>query len=217
MPMLTSTHPSIPLYQTFHPLSIQEAQRNVQMNAWSLLFNNPRGVLLVWYWASGGQFALCGAFSVSLFWGCSSRVVMVHLACLTCTTMQRWVPSLRVMRKHKVGRDAFCNLALHLIWFLLPLIFYLSPPPVGVSFSQDQVTWLQWNGISFPIVVPLLSLHLHVDCIWASLKALAVIHTAQQHSGQHTGVSVYPLPLGNRSQWVSAVGSQTLNNVGCIE
>ena len=33
--------------------------------------------------------------------------------------------------------------------------------PVGIGFSQDWVTWLQWNDISFSIIVPLLSL-----CLW---------------------------------------------------
>ena len=58
---------------------------------------------------------------------------------------------------YEVGRDIFCNLVLHFICFLLPPILYCSPPPVGIGFSQDQVTWSQWNGISFSIIVPLLS------------------------------------------------------------
>ena len=73
--MLTSTHPPIPLHWTFHLLSIQEAQGNIQMSAQSLLFTHPRGVLPVWCWAGDRQFAPCGAFSVSLFWVCSSRVM----------------------------------------------------------------------------------------------------------------------------------------------
>ena len=65
---------------------------------------------------------------------------------------------------HKVQRNAFCTLVLHFLWFLLTLILHLSPPPVGVGLSHDQVTWLQWNGTSFPIVMPLLSL-----CLWCGL------------------------------------------------
>ena len=169
-------HTSYPSNQTFHSLSIQDALANIQKNAQSLLLTTPRGVLPVWCWAGNGQFTLCGTFSVLLFCICSSRVVVVHLACLACTTIQRWVPSVRVMRKksilvedswtscqlvfHQVWRDAFCNLALQFIWFLLPPILHLSPLPVGISFSQDQVTWFQWNGIGIPIILPLLSLHL---------------------------------------------------------
>ena len=73
-----------------------------------------------------------------------------------------WASCLLVF--HEVGRDSFHNLALHCVWFLLWLIFHLYPPPVGISFSQDQVNWFQWNSISFHIVVPLLSL-----CLWCGL------------------------------------------------
>ena len=90
-----------PLYWTVHPLSNKEALRNVLTNALSPLFTHPRGVLPVWCWASNGQFNLCGTFSVSFpSRVCSSRKVVVHLACLVCMTVWRGVPSVGVMRKH---------------------------------------------------------------------------------------------------------------------
>ena len=66
-----------------------------------------------------------------------------------------WVSSPLVF--HEVGRDTFHDLVLDFIQFLLQPILYLSPPPVGINFSQDQVTWIQWNDISFSIMLPLLS------------------------------------------------------------
>ena len=92
--------PLIPLHQTFHPWSSKEALENVQMNMWSFLFTHPRGISHVWHWAGDGQFALCGTSSVSLpSRVSSSRVVVVHLACLAHMTIQRGVPSVGVMRK----------------------------------------------------------------------------------------------------------------------
>ena len=92
--------PPIPLHWTFHSLSIQKALGNICMNMQSFLFTHPRVVSPVWCWASDRQFALCGVSSVSLASRvCSYRVVLVHLACLACTAIQRWVPSVRVMRK----------------------------------------------------------------------------------------------------------------------
>ena len=79
MPMLTSTHPLslyIELFTLYLLRKLWETSKLMQ----SLLFTNPRGVSPVWCWASDRQFTLCGAFSVSLFWVCSSRVVVVHLA-----------------------------------------------------------------------------------------------------------------------------------------
>ena len=96
----TDFNTPIPLHHTFHPLSFQEALGNVHTNTQSFLFTNPTGVLPVCHWASNGQFTLCGTSSVLLpSRVCSFRAVMVHLACLACTTVQRWVPSVGVMRK----------------------------------------------------------------------------------------------------------------------
>ena len=178
MPMLTST-PPIPLHQTFHLLSkkLWEMSEWMQRVSYSTILEESH---LFWCWASNGQFSLCSSSPVGLFRVCSSRVVVVHLAHFACTTVQRWVPSDGSNEKnlilvedswascplvfHEVGRDAFCNLAPHFVWFLLPLILHLSPPSVGTGFSQDKVTWLQWNSGSFPFVVPLLSV-----CLWCGL------------------------------------------------
>ena len=92
--------PLVPLHQTFHAWSSKEALENIWMKAWSFLFTHPRGVSPVWHWAGNGQFTLCGTSSVSLSsWFCSSRVVVVHLACLAHMTVQRGVPSVGAMRK----------------------------------------------------------------------------------------------------------------------
>ena len=86
--------PLIPLHWTVHPWSKKEALENIQRNAWSFLFTQPRGVWSVWCWAGDGQFALFGTFSVSLsFRICSSKVVVVPPTCLACTPIQRGVPS----------------------------------------------------------------------------------------------------------------------------
>ena len=119
---------------------------------------------------------------------------------------------------HEVGKDAFCNLALHFVWFLLPLIHHLSPPPVGIGFSQDQVTWVQWNGISFPIIVWLLSL-----CLWCGLhlslfKGLPQSFTQLRNTVVNMLVFLCtPYHGENRSWWVNMVGTWTWNNVGCIQ
>ena len=178
MLMLTSTH-LLSLY--IGVFTFYLSRKLWEMSEWMqgvscspILEESP-----VWCWDSDRQFTMCGTSSVSLFWVHSSRVEVVHLSCLACTTVQRWVPSVGVIRKnisvddswtsgplvfHEVGRDTFCNLAFHFVQFLLPLILHLSPPPVGISFRQNHVTLLQWNGISFPIIVPLPS-----HCLWCGL------------------------------------------------
>ena len=123
-----------------------------------------------------------------------------------------WASGLLVF--HKVGREILCNLALHFIQFLLPPILHLSPSPVGIGSSQDQVTWLKWNGISFSIILPLLSPCL---CHGLHLSLFKVFHTAWQCSGQHIGISVYPGLWGNRSWWVNVASTWTLDTVGCIQ
>ena len=93
-------HTPDPLHWTVHPLSNKEALRNILMNALSLLFTHPEGVLPVWHWAGDRQFNLCGAFSVSLISGvCSSRMVVVQLAQLVSTAIQIGIPSVEEMRK----------------------------------------------------------------------------------------------------------------------
>ena len=177
-------HIPFPLHWTFYPWSSRDAPENIFSNVQSFLLTHPRGVSPVWHWASSRQFALCGASSFSLtFQVGSSRMVVAHLVHSACTSEHKgtpimggnekklipvedsWASSLLVF--HKVGRDTFSNSAFHFVWFLLPLVFHLSPPFVGISFSQDQVTWFQWNGISFTIIVSPLpfslrsGLHLH--------------------------------------------------------
>ena len=115
--------------------------------------------------------------SVSLLPGvCFSRVVMVHPACLSHTTIQRGLPLVGVMGKsqfwwriheHPVHwffmrykGTPFSNLAFHFIWFLLPLVLHFLLPLIGISFSQDKVTCFQQNGISLSFIVLLLSLSL---------------------------------------------------------
>ena len=44
---------------------------------------------------------------------------------------------------HEVWRDTLSDPAYHFIWFLLPPVLHFPLPLVGISFSQDQVTWLQ--------------------------------------------------------------------------
>ena len=166
--------PSIPLNQTFNPLSSQESLNC--MTLWSFLFTHPRGVSTVWCWASNGQFTLCGASSVSLpFRVCSSGVVLVHLAHIVCTIAETGVLSVIVMRKFNFGGGLMSILStgssqgrkgcllqpvIHFVCFLFPPVLHFPPPHLGISFSQHQVTWFPWNGISFSIIVPLLSLHL---------------------------------------------------------
>ena len=96
---IDSHTPLIPLHWSFYPCSNMEALQNVWMNTHSFLFTFPRGVSPVWCWVNDRQFTLCGDSSVSLFWVCSSRVAVVHLAHLAYTTMQRWVPSVGAMTK----------------------------------------------------------------------------------------------------------------------
>ena len=91
--------PLIPLHWTFHPWSSKEALGNIQRNAWHFLFTQP-----IWCLAGNRQFALCGTSSISLPSGAgSSRVVMVILASLACTTIHRGVPSVGAMRKTVSG------------------------------------------------------------------------------------------------------------------
>ena len=163
-------HIPFPLHWIFHPWSSKEASENILKNAWSFLLTHPRGVLPVWCWAGGRHFALCGAFSFSLaLWVGSSRMVVAHLVCSAHTLVHKGVPIMGVMRRswfwwrthehpvcwffHKVWRDAFCNPVFHFTQLLLPHVFDLSPSFVGIGFSQDQVTWLQWNGIGLAIIV----------------------------------------------------------------
>ena len=91
----TPLHPSTLDFSPF----IYPGSSGKHLNAQSLLFTHPSGAGPVWHWAGNGQFAFHGASSVSLFRVCSSRVVVVHLAHLACTTIQRWVPSVAAMRK----------------------------------------------------------------------------------------------------------------------
>ena len=82
------------------------------MNAQSLILTHPRGVSPIWCWASDGQFALCGAYSVSLFsWVCSSMVFVVHLACLVHMTIQRGVPSVGQWGKSILVEDLWMSSA----------------------------------------------------------------------------------------------------------
>ena len=119
---------------------------------------------------------------------------------------------------HEVGREALHNLALHFLQLLLPPIFNLSPPPVGISFSQDQVIWLKWNGISFPVIMMLLSL-----CLWCGLHLSlfkGLLQSFMQLGDVVVNMLVFlctPWLCENRSWWASIVGGQTLNNVGCIQ
>ena len=91
--MLTSARTLIPLNWTFHPWSSKDALLNLQRNAQSFLFTQPRGVSIVCCWRAGRQFTLCCASSISLpSRVCSSRVVVVHLAHSACTPTQRGYP-----------------------------------------------------------------------------------------------------------------------------
>ena len=130
---------------TIGVISIQQNGKSTQIlrNAQSFLLGWPRGVPPVWCWASGRHLALCGvsSFSLTLQVG-SSRTVVSHLVCSAHTPDHKGAPIMGVMRRSQF-----------FIWFLLPLVFHLSPPFIGIGFSQDQVTWFQWNGISFMIIV----------------------------------------------------------------
>ena len=153
-------HIPFPLHQMFYLWSSKDTHENILRNAQSFLLTHPRGVSPVWHWASGRQFTLCDASSFLLTsWVGSSRMVVAHLVCSAHTPEHKVAPITGVMRKsqfwwrtceclvhwffHELGSDAFSNSAFHFVWFLLPLVFHLSPPFVGVSFSQDQVNWLQ--------------------------------------------------------------------------
>ena len=135
--------PPMPLHWTFHPILIKEALGNILMNAQRLLFTHPRGVSPVSCWAGDGQLIHCGASSVSLFWVCSSRVVVAHLACLPCTTVQRWVPSVRTMRKVNFGAGLMNIQSSDFSWgrkgFLLQFGAPLCrlPPPTNPSPSSS--------------------------------------------------------------------------------
>ena len=43
------------------------------------------------------------------------------------------------------------------------------------------------------------------------------MHVNREHSDQHTGVSLFLLLWGIRSQWVNMVSTQISNNMGCIQ
>ena len=165
----------IPLHWTFYPWSSKGALENVKINAWGFLFTHLRGVSPVWCWEGDGQFTLCGASLVSLSSEvCSSRgrggapgPLSLHSLTersLLCRSNEIWLVLVEdswvscQLVPHEVGRDVFSNLVFHFIWFLLPPVLHFPPPPVGIGFSQDQVTWFQKNGISSPFVVLLLSL-----------------------------------------------------------
>ena len=184
---------------------------------------HPGGVSPVLCWTSDGQFTLCGASSVLLSPRvCSSRMaVVVHLTCLGHMTILGGAPSVAVTRKgwfwwrilspgSSQGRkDTLSNLPLHFVQFLLPPFLHSPPPPVGIGFSKDQVTWFQWNGISFPIISALLSL-----CLWCGLhrtlfKGFLQPFTQLGNVEIYTLVFLCPLSWRNRSQWVSMLGIQT--------
>ena len=168
--------PLIPLHQTFHPWSNRDALKKFWWVAQSFLFTQPRGVSTVCCWACSRQFTIHGVSSVSLLSGvCCPRVVVVKQTHLACMTIHRRSPLQEQWEKvslvedswashflvlHEVQRDSFSNLVFHFIWLLLPSVLHLPLPPVGISFSQDQVTSLQWNGISLPVIISLLSLRL---------------------------------------------------------
>ena len=138
--------PPIPLHQTCSPFIYpgNSGKHPTWMHGVSCS-PMPRGVSPVWHWASNGQFALCGTLSVSLFLVSSSRVVVVHLAHLACTIIQRGVSLCRSNEErlisvenswascplafHEVGRDTFCNLAFHFVSFLLPPILNSCSSP----------------------------------------------------------------------------------------
>ena len=151
---------------------------------------------------------------------CSCRVVAVHLACLACTTIQRWDPPVRVLRKsqfslgnscascplvfHEVGREAFCN------WcstsygssshqsFLLPLWASVLAKTKSPGSSETALTFL--------IIVPLLSLCLRCGLHLSLFKGLSQLFTQLSNVVvKHTGVYVYPLLWRNRSWWVRIV------------
>ena len=86
--------------------------------------------------------SLCGASSLSLFWVCSSRVVVVHLACLACTTIQRWVPSVRAMRKSQFWWRTHEHLVHWLFtrWKGMPSTIWCST--LYSSFSHQSFTFL---------------------------------------------------------------------------
>ena len=170
-------HTPYPLHWTFHPLSSQEALGNVCMNVQSLLFTHPRRVLPVLCWTSDKnlyfvvlpqshfplEFVSLGSVGAP---GLLSLHKFTEMSPLCQSDEKKsflvedpWMSCSLVL--HEVGRDPFNNLALHFVWFLLSLILHFLPHPVGIGFSQDQVTWFWWNNLSFPIIVLLLSL-----CFW---------------------------------------------------
>ena len=166
-----------PLHWTVYPLTNKEALGNILANTQSPLFTHPRGASPVWCWASDEQLALCGASCLTPFHSLYLEGGGGAPGPLSIHDHTEWSPPCRsneerlVLVKdswascplvlHEEGRDALCDLAFHFIQFLLPWVVHFPPPLVGISFSQDQVTWFHWNGVSFPIVMPLLSL-----CLW---------------------------------------------------
>ena len=74
---------------------------------------------------------------------------------------------------HEAKKDALSNSAYHLIQFLLPLVLHFPLPFVGIGFSQDQITWLQQNGISLSVIVSLLSLSLSSELLLPFLEGFS--------------------------------------------
>ena len=178
----------VPVHWTFHPWSSKEALENFQMNAQSFLFTHPSGLLPVCCWASDGQFTLCGTSSVSLSSRyCSSRVVVVHLACIAHTTIQRGVPSVGAIRK---GQFWWRTHECPVLWFLMRQEGMPSATWYSTSYgssSHGSFTFfhpLQVSALaktkspgSSEIALAFLSEYhfclsaSDMDCTWASLKA----------------------------------------------
>ena len=134
MQMLTST-PLLSLYIGHFTLYLPRKLWETSKWMHSLLFTCPTGVSPVWCWAGNGQFALCGISTVSLFWVCSSRVVVVHLACLACTTILRWVPSVWVMKKSQF----WWRIHEHLVhWFFMRYEWMPSTSWYSTSYGSSS-------------------------------------------------------------------------------
>ena len=156
--------PLIPLHQTFPPLSSKEA---LEMSEW--LYRGSYSPILEeshlsdvgWWWTICTlwcflNLTLFPKFVPLGWWWCTWPTYHAQPyreeSCLKVVSVEdSWVSCPLV--PHEVERDALSNLTLHFVLFLLPLVLHLPPP-----LSQDQVTLFQWNGIGFPIGVPLLSL-----------------------------------------------------------
>ena len=162
-----SLTPMVPLHQTFHPWSNRDAPENVQRIEQSFLFIQPRGVstvCLLGQWQTiytlWHFFSLIPTLSLFLYGGggalgplSSHEYTKGSPLCRSnekksALVEDMWVSCLLVL--HKVGRDSFSNSAFHFIWFLLPPVLHFLLPLAGISFSQDQVTWLQQTSISLP-------------------------------------------------------------------